>query len=121
MGGLIAQLVALELDTCAKVTSLIGRSSFHQADEWCRRAQAGTWCEAWCDQRAPLAHPERYQDVPILFIDGGLDTDCPAAINAETVRRINGSGGHACQFVDPDAGHQITEKMLSAFSRWVLD
>ncbi len=121
MGGLIAQMVLLEWETCRRGLSLIGRSSFHQADPWCCKAQAGTWAEAWCEARAPQLHPERYRERDLLFLDGGKDTDCPAATNADTVARILAVGGSAAQMVDPDAGHQLSPPLLAAFKRWLLD
>ena len=47
----------------------------------------------------------------MLFIDGGQDTDCPAAINAETVRLINEAGGQAEHFVDNAVGHEFSSNM----------
>ena len=39
------------------LVSVVGRSSFYQADEWCRRAQAGSWCDDWCAEYATQSHP----------------------------------------------------------------
>ena len=89
MGGLIAQMVFAENKEFISMVSVVGRSSFYQADEWCREAQSGSWCDDWCAEHATQSHPERFTDRPLLFIDGALDTDCPAETNAETVRLIN--------------------------------
>ena len=105
MGGLIAQMVFAENKEYVSMVSVVGRSSFYQADEWCRQAQAGSWCDGWCAQYATQSHPKRFTDRPLLFIDGALDTDCPAETNAETVRLINEEGGQAEHFVDPNFGH----------------
>ncbi|MDE2747379.1 MAG: dienelactone hydrolase family protein [Chloroflexota bacterium] len=42
MGGLIAQMAFAENKAFVSLVSVVGRSSFYQADEWCRRAQAGS-------------------------------------------------------------------------------
>ncbi len=120
MGGLIAQMVFAENRAFASMVSIVGRSSFFQADEWCRRAQRGTWCDEWCAEYATQLHPQRFTDRPVLFIDGGLDTDCPAATNAETVRLINEQGGRAEHFVDPDVGHARSALMRSRFVTWLI-
>ena len=120
MGGLIAQMVFAESKSYVSMVSVVGRSSFFQADEWCRQAQQRTWCDSWCAEYAPQSHPERFSDRPLLFIDGGLDTDCPATTNAETVRLINAAGGQAQQFVDEDVGHAFSAKMRERFVDWLL-
>ena len=120
MGGLIAQMVFAENKAFVSLVSVVGRSSFYQADEWCREAQAGTWCDDWCAEYSTQAHPERFIDRPLLFIDGALDSDCPAAINAETVRLINDSGGQAQHFVDPDFGHGFSQPMRAKFVDWLV-
>ena len=120
MGGLIAQMVFAENQAYAAMVSVVGRSSFFQADDWCRQAQRGTWCDAWCAEHATQSHPDRFTGRPLLFIDGGLDTDCPAATNAETVRLINAAGGHAEQFVDREAGHAFSPSMRRKFVDWVV-
>lgn len=120
MGGLIAQMVFAEEQRFVALLSVLGRSNFYQADEWCRQAQQGTWCDAWCAQYATQSHPARFVGRPVRFIDGGLDTDCPAAINAETVRLINAAGGQATHFVDPEAGHQFSPAMRSRYLEWVI-
>lgn len=120
MGGLIAQMVFAENQAYATMVSVVGRSSFFQADDWCRQAQRGTWCDAWCAEHATQAHPGRFTGRPLLFIDGGLDTDCPAATNAETVRLINAAGGEAEQFVDREAGHAFSPSMRRKFVDWVV-
>lgn len=119
MGGLIAQLVLLELPECREGLSILGRSSFHQADPWCRQAQKGTEWEAWCDRHAPLSNPERYRDRRLRFLDGGRDSDCPAEINRATVGKIRGAGGDASQWVDPDAGHLVSAAMRERFAQWL--
>ena len=53
-------------------------------------------------------------------MDGGLDTDCPAATNAETVRLIDALGGQAEHFVDQEAGHTFSPNMRKKFVDWVL-
>ena len=111
MGGLIAQMVFAENRSLASMVSVVGRSSFLQADEWCRQAQQGTWCDSWCAEHATQSQPGRFTDRPVLFIDGGLDTDCPAATNAETVRLINAHGGRAEHFVDAEVGHAFSPTM----------
>jgi len=120
MGGLIAQMVFAENRAFASMVSIVGRSSFFQADAWCRQAQRGTWCDEWCDEYATQLHPERFTDRPVLFIDGGLDTDCPAATNAETVRLINERGGRAEQFVDTEVGHARSQAMRARFVAWLI-
>lgn len=120
MGGLIAQMVFAENRKYVSLVSTVGRSSFFQADEWCRQAQKGSWCDEWCAQYATQSHPERFSDRPVLFIDGGLDGDCPAATNAETVRLINESGGRAEQFVDPQVGHARSPSMRARFVEWLI-
>ncbi len=120
MGGLIAQMVFAENAAFVSLVSVVGRSSFNQADEWCRRAQAGTWCDDFCAEFATQSHPERFTDRPLLFIDGALDTDCPAEVNAETVRLINERGGHAEHFVDPNFGHGFSPPMREKFVDWLL-
>ena len=119
MGGLIAQMVFAENQAYVSMVSVVGRSSFFQADEWCRQAQQGTWCDDWCAEHATQSHPDRFTDRPLLFIDGGLDTDCPAATNAETVRLINAAGGQAEHFVDPEVGHAFSPIMRRKFVDWV--
>ena len=119
MGGLIAQMVFAENKAYVSMVSVVGRSSFFQADEWCRQAQQGTWCDGWCAQHATQSHPDCFTDRPLLFIDGGLDTDCPAATNAETVRLINSRGGQAEHFVDQEVGHAFSPAMRSKFVEWV--
>ena len=120
MGGLIAQMVFAENKDYVSMVSVVGRSSFYQADEWCRQAQAGSWCDGWCAQYATQSHPERFNDRPLLFIDGALDTDCPAETNAETVRLINEVGGQAEHFVDPDFGHGFSSPMRAKYVEWLL-
>ena len=119
MGGLIAQMVFAENKAYVSMVSVVGRSSFFQADEWCRQAQRGTWCDDWCAEYATQSHADRFTDRPVLFIDGGLDTDCPAATNAETVRLINAGGGQAEHFVDPEVGHAFSPIMRRKFVDWV--
>ena len=119
MGGLIAQMVFAENQAYVSMVSVVGRSSFFQADEWCRQAQQGTWCDDWCAEHATQSHPDRFTGRPLLFIDGGLDTDCPAATNAETVRLINAAGGQAEHFVDPEVGHAFSPIMRRKFVDWV--
>ncbi len=121
MGGLIAQMVFAENSAYVSMVSIVGRSSFFQADEWCRQAQRGTWCDDWCARYGTQSHPERFTDRPVLFIDGGLDTDCPAAINAETVRLINDRGGRAEHFVDPEVGHARSPSMRTRFVEWIIE
>ncbi len=120
MGGLIAQMVFAENDAFVSLVSVVGRSSFFQADAWCRRAQSGTWCEQWCAEYATQSHPERFVGRPLLFIDGALDTDCPAEINAETVRLINDAGGQAAHFIDPEFGHGFSPAMREQYVAWLL-
>ena len=120
MGGLIAQMVFAENKEFVSLVSVVGRSSFYQADDWCRAAQKGTWCDEFCAEYATQAHPERFIDRPLLFIDGALDSDCPAAINAETVRLINEAGGQAEHFVDPDFGHGFSPPMRAKFVDWLI-
>ena len=120
MGGLIAQMVFAENKAYVALVSIVGRSGFFQADEWCRQAQQGTWCDAWCAEYATQSHPERFTDRPLLFIDGGLDTDCPATTNAETVRLINALDGRAEQFVDQEADHTFSPHMRRTFVDWLL-
>ena len=120
MGGVIAQMAFAENSAFVSMISVVGRSSFYQADEWCRQAQAGTWCDDWCAEYATQSHPERFADRPLLFIDGALDTDCPAEVNAETVRRINELGGRAEHFVDTDFGHGFSGPMRARFVEWLV-
>ncbi|MCY3833712.1 MAG: dienelactone hydrolase family protein [Chloroflexi bacterium] len=120
MGGLIAQMVSAENKDLASMASVVGRSSFYQADEWCRAAQRGAWTDDWCAEYATQSHPERFSDRPLLFIDGALDTDCPAEVNAETVRLINERGGRAEHFVDPDFGHGFSQPMRDKFVSWLV-
>ena len=120
MGGLIAQMAFAENSAFVSMVSVVGRSSFYQADAWCREAQAETWCDDWCAEFATQSHPERFTNRPLLFIDGALDTDCPADTNAETVRLINEMGGQAEQFVDPDIGHGFSPPMRAKFVDWLL-
>ena len=120
MGGLIAQMVFAENRAFMSMVSIVGRSSFYQADDWCRQAQRGTGSDDWCAKYATQSHPERFTDRPVLFIDGGLDTDCPAAINAETVRLINADGGRAEHFVDPQVGHARSPSMRAKFVEWLI-
>ncbi|MEM7538472.1 MAG: dienelactone hydrolase family protein [Chloroflexota bacterium] len=120
MGGLIAQMVFAQDERFASLVSIIGRSSFYQADEWCRKAQAGTWCDDWCAEYATQSHPERFVDRPVLFMDGGQDTDCPAEVDAETVRLINAAGGQAEQFVDDGVGHEFSAAMRTRYIEWIL-
>ena len=63
---------------------------------------------------------DRFTDRPVLFIDGGQDTDCPAAINAETVRRINEAGGQAEHFVDSAVGHEFSSNMRDRYLDWMM-
>lgn len=119
MGGLIAQMVFAENKAFVSMVSVVGRSSFYQADEWCRAAQQGSWPDDWCAKYATQSHPERFCDRPVLFIDGGLDTDCPAAVNAETARLINARGGQAEHFVDLNAGHGFSPLMRRKFLDWL--
>ncbi|NQZ71017.1 MAG: dienelactone hydrolase family protein [Lentisphaeria bacterium] len=119
MGGVIAQQAMAHEKRFTSMVSVIGRSSFYQADDWCREAQKGTWCDDWCEANAPLLHPERYSDRPLLFLDGGQDTDCPAAINKETVDKINALGGQASQFVDDAVGHAFSESMKAECLQWL--
>ncbi|MEM7126044.1 MAG: prolyl oligopeptidase family serine peptidase [Chloroflexota bacterium] len=121
MGGLIAQMVFAQDERFASLISVIGRSSFYQADEWCRQAQAGTWCDEWCAKYATQSHPERFVDRPLLFMDGGQDTDCPAAVNSETIRLINEAGGQAQHFVDEAVGHQFSPDMRERYIDWVAE
>ena len=120
MGGLIAQMVFAQEPRFASLISVIGRSSFYQADEWCRRAQAGTWCDDWCAEYATQSHPERFVDRPVLFMDGGQDTDCPATVNAETVRLINAAGGQTEQVIDGAVGHEFSPLMRERYLDWVV-
>ena len=120
MGGLIAQMVFAENRALASMVSVVGRSSFLQADEWCRQAQQGTWCDSWCAEHATQSQPGRFTDRPVLFIDGGLDTDCPAATNAETVRLINAHGGRAEHFVDAEVGHAFSPTMRARYVSWLI-
>ncbi|MDE2856143.1 MAG: prolyl oligopeptidase family serine peptidase [Chloroflexota bacterium] len=120
MGGLIAQMAFAENKAFVSLVSVVGRSSFYQADEWCRRAQAGSWCDDWCAEYATQSHPERFTDRSVLFIDGAQDTDCPPAVNAETVRLINERGGSAEHFVDPDFGHGFSQPMRDKFVDWLV-
>ena len=84
------------------------------------RPQRGTGSDDWCAKYATQSHPERFTDRPVLFIDGGLDTDCPAAINAETVRLINAGGGRAEHFVDQQVGHARSPSMRAKFVEWLI-
>ena len=120
MGGLIAQMVFAENRQFVSLVSVVGRSSFYQADDWCRQAQAGSWTDDFCAEYATQSHPERFTDRPLLFIDGALDTDCPAEINAETVGLINQAGGRAEHFVDPDFGHGFSPPMREKFVDWLV-
>ena len=120
MGGLIAQMVFAENKAFVSMVSVVGRSSFYQADEWCRGAQQGSWCDDWCAEYATQSHPERFVDRPALFIDGGLDTDCPATVNAETVRLINALDGQAEHFVDLNSGHGFSPLMRTKFVDWLV-
>lgn len=121
MGGLIAQMVFAENKEFVTMVSVVGRSSFYQADEWCRQAQAGAWPDDWCAQYSTQSHSERFTERPLLFIDGALDTDCPAETNAETVRLINSLGGQAEHFVDPDFGHGFSPPMRAKFVDWLVE
>lgn len=120
MGGLIAQMVFAENQAFVSMVSVVGRSSFYQADEWCRASQQGTWCDDWCAAYATQSHPERFRDRPLLFIDGGLDSDCPAATNAETTRLINARGGQAEHFVDLNSGHGFSPLMRRKYLDWLV-
>ena len=120
MGGFIAQMVFAEEKRYMSMTSIVGRSSFYQADEWCRRAQAGTWCDEWCAEFATQSHPERFIDRPVLFMDGEKDAGCPPAVNAETVRLINAAGGVAEHFVEPGFGHGFSEAMQARYIAWLV-
>ena len=120
MGGLIAQMVFAQEKRFSALVSVVGRSSFYQADAWCRRAQEGTWADTWCAGHATQSHPDRFTDRPVLFIDGGQDTDCPAAINAETVRLINEAGGQAEHFVDNAVGHDFSSNMRDRYIHWMM-
>lgn len=119
MGGLIAQMVFADEPRYESMISIVGRSSFFQADEWCRRAQMGTPADEWCRMNATQSHPERFTDRPILFIDGGLDTDCPASVNAETVRLVNEAGGRAEHYVDGSVGHAFSADMRARYVEWI--
>lgn len=121
MGGLIAQMVFAQDKRFTSLISIIGRSSFYQADEWCRQAQVGTWCDQWCAEYATQSHPERFTDRPVLFMDGGQDTDCPATVDAETVRLINERGGQAQQFVDDAVGHEFSPMMREQYIEWIIE
>jgi pimeloyl-ACP methyl ester carboxylesterase len=120
MGGVIAQLVFAQDKRWASLVSIVGRSSFYQADPWCRKAQEGTWCDAFCAEHATQSHPERFVDRPLLFLDGGQDTDCPAATNTETVRLINNAGGQAQQYIDESVGHNFSPSMKQRYMTWVI-
>jgi pimeloyl-ACP methyl ester carboxylesterase len=120
MGGIIAQLVFAQEKRFVALVSVVGRSSFYQADAWCRRAQAGTRADAWCAENATQSHPERFVDRPVLFIDGGQDSDCPPAVNAETVRLINEAGGQAEHFVDEEAGHGGSPAKSKRYHEWII-
>ena len=120
MGGIIAQLVFAQEKRFAALVSVVGRSSFYQADEWCLRAQVGTLADAWCAENATQSHPDRFVDRPVLFIDGGQDTDCPPAVNAETVRLINEAGGQAEHFVDEEAGHGGSPAKSKRYIEWII-
>ena len=63
---------------------------------------------------------DRFTDRPMLFIDGGQDMDCPAAINAETVRLINEAGGQAEHFVDNSVGHEFSSNMRNCCIHWMM-
>ena len=67
MGGLIAQMVFAENSEFVSLVSVVGRSSFYQADEWCRRAQAGSWCDDWCAEYATQTHPRALHRPPRLI------------------------------------------------------
>ena len=56
----------------------------------------------------------------VLFIDGGQDTDCPAAVNAETVRLINEAGGRAEHMVDDAEGHGFSPLMREHYLEWFV-
>ena len=120
MGGLIAQMVFAQEKRFGSLISVIGCSSFYQADPWCRRAQEGSWCDKWCAAYATQSHPQRFVDRPLLFMDGGLDTDCPACVNAETVGLINQAGGSAVHFVDDEVGHQFSPPMRERYIDWLI-
>jgi dipeptidyl aminopeptidase/acylaminoacyl peptidase len=120
MGGIVAQMVFAQDKRFVALVSVVGRSSFYQADAWCRRAQEGTWANTWAAEKATQSHPERFVDRPVLFIDGGQDTDCPPAINAETVRLINEAGGQAEHFVDEEAGHGGSPAKSKRFHDWIV-
>lgn len=119
MGGIIAQMVFAQDERFVALVSVVGRSSFYQADAWCRHAQEGTWADRWCAENATQSHPERFVDRPVLFIDGGQDTDCPATVNAETVRLINKAGGQAEHFVDEAAGHGGSPAKSQRYLDWI--
>ena len=121
MGGLIAQMVFAENKSYTSMVSIVGRSSFYQADEWCRKAQQGTWCDNWCAENATQLHPYRFKDRPLLFIDGGLDVESPAETNAKTVSLINALEGQAEHFVDEEAGHEISTKMWKKLIDWLIN
>ncbi len=120
MGGVIAQLAFATEQRFTALASVIGRSSLYQADTWCREAQQGTWTDDWCAANAPQLHPERYLRGPVLFIDGGLDTDCPASHNAETVANIRRVGGTADQSVDQETGHGFSTAMQERLVAWAI-
>ena len=120
MGGVIAQMVFAESRPFVSLVSVVGRSSFYQADPWCRRAQAGTWADAWCAQHATQSHAERFTDRPLLFIDGAKDTDCPPDVDAQTVKLINQRKGKAEQFVDLASGHAFSPTMRRRMVDWLV-
>ena len=62
----------------------------------------------------------KLSDRPVLFIDGGLDTDCPATTNAETMQLINALGGKAEHFVDREVGHAFSPSMRARFVSWLI-
>ncbi len=120
MGGMIAQMVFAEEKRYVSMSSVVGRSSFYQLDEWLCRTRAGTGCDEWCAEFATQPHPERFIDRPVLFMDGTEDASCPPAVNAETVRLINAAGGAAEHFVDSGVGHDFSEAMQERYIAWLV-
>lgn len=54
-------------------------------------------------------------------MDGGQDMDCPAEIDAETVRLINERGGKAQQLVDDIVGHEFSPMMRERYIEWIIE
>ena len=84
------------------------------------RRSEGRGATTGARQYGTQSHPERFTDRPVLFIDGGLDTDCPASTNAETVRLINERGGRAEHFVDQQVGHARSPSMRARLVDWLV-